>query len=63
MPPIRKAEWIRPTDAARILGKSRQTVLYRAGKGLYASKHDADTGVTLVSRKDVERDAKREKAA
>lgn len=63
MAKMRKPEWIRPAAAARILGVARATVTYRAGTGRYRMKHDPETGVTLVSRADVEREAKEQAAA
>ena len=45
-------------EIGRLLGVARNAVMYRAGQGRYATKTDKDTGMTLVSRKDVERDVK-----
>lgn len=57
----RKPDLMRITEAARILGVVRSTVMYRIAQGRY----DAETvsGVTFVSRADVERDAPQQKVA
>lgn len=59
----RKTEWIRPYIAARLLKVARNTVMYRAGQGRYGTKLDENTGMTLISRRDVERDVKAQQAA
>ena len=59
MPVLKKSEWIRPSVAAAMLGVARGTVVYRAGQGRYATRVDQATGVTLVNRRDIEREARR----
>lgn len=60
MPVLKKSEWIRPSVAAKLLGVHRGTVVYRAGQGRYATRFDDATGVTLVSRRDIEREARKQ---
>jgi hypothetical protein len=54
----KQPEWIRPTAAGKLIGVSRQTIIYRAGHGRYRTKQEPETGVMLVNRRDVMRDAK-----
>lgn len=46
--------WMRPSDAARALGVSRQAVLMRAARGQYRTK--VVGGVVFVGAKDVLRE-------
>lgn len=61
MPKTRKLEWISPGQAAPIAGLTRTAINYRALKGQYRSKQDERTGTLLVNRKDVEREARKER--
>lgn len=63
MPKARKLEWISAAEAAPIAGVSRTAVIYRAYKGQYRKKQDERTGTLLVNRKDVAREARKEKRA
>lgn len=59
----RKLPWISAAEAAPIAGVTRTAINWRALSGRYRSKKDERTGTLLVFRKDVEREAKKEREA
>lgn len=57
----KRKDLMRITEAARVLGVSRSTVMYRIAQGRYGSETVA--GLTFAKRQDVERDAPAKVAA